>query len=88
MKYSLDIYLFKIKYGNNRKRREICSILPIKTQQRGQWRPSVVFNVNFGQISNIVLVFPLTWPSKFRLRDKRIDRSSKSKTKTLVKRPW
>ena len=36
---------------------EICSKL--KTTERHHWRRSVVFIVNFEQISHIILVFPL-----------------------------
>ena len=39
--------------------RQICSELTIKKLERRQWRRSGVFNVNYEQISQIVLVFPL-----------------------------
>ena len=39
------------------KRFEICSKLTIKTPERRHWRHSDVFNVNFGYISHLFLVF-------------------------------
>ena len=39
--------------------RKICSKLSIKAPDRHHWRPSVVFIVNFEQISHIVPVIPL-----------------------------
>ena len=50
------IYLFKVNNGNIRKMCEICSKLTIKTTEQHQWPVPVV---NFEQISQIVLVFPL-----------------------------
>ena len=46
---------------------EICSKLTIKTRKRRQWRRLDIFLVNFGQISHIVLVFPLLNLNKCRL---------------------
>ena len=53
------IYLFKVSNGNN-KTYEISSKLTIKTPEWRHLRRSGVFIVNFGQISHIVLVFPLS----------------------------
>ena len=41
------IYFFKSNKGNTRIICEICSKLIIKTSERGQWRRSDVFIVNF-----------------------------------------
>ena len=53
------IYLFKVNNGHTRTMCQICSELTIKKRERRQWRRSGVFNVNYEQISQIVLVFPL-----------------------------
>ena len=49
----------KLNNKNTRTRCEICSKLPIKTPERGYWRRSGVFIVNFKYISHFVLVFLL-----------------------------
>ena len=54
----LGIYPFKIN-NENITRCEICSKLTIKTLEGRQWHHSGVFIVNFGQISHIILGFPL-----------------------------
>ena len=55
-------YMFKVNSRNIRARCEICLKLTIKTPERGQWRGSGVFIVNFKHISHFVLVFLLlTW---------------------------
>ena len=54
-----DIYLFKVKNRNTRKRCEICSKIMIKTPERRHNRRSSVFIVNFEYISRLVLVFLL-----------------------------
>ena len=55
------------KRNNWTKLSEICSKLTKKTERR-QWRCSGVFIVNFGEISQVVLVFSLLiWASKCRL---------------------
>ena len=54
--YPTGIYLSKFNNRNTRTMCEICSKLTIKTTER---RSSVVFIVNFEQISHIVLVFLL-----------------------------
>ena len=51
-----NIYLFKVKNSNIRKRLEICLKLRVKTLERR----STVFIVNFEHISHIFLVFVLT----------------------------
>ena len=53
------IYLFRVNDWNIRIMCEICSMLTIKAPEWRQWRRSGVYIVNFEQISNIVLVFPL-----------------------------
>ena len=53
------IYLLKVNNRSTRTRCEICSKLTIKTPERGQWRLSGVFNVNFEHISHLVLVLLL-----------------------------
>ena len=50
-----NIYLFKVKNSNIRKRLEICLKLRVKTLERR----STVFIVNFEHISHIFLVFVL-----------------------------
>ena len=59
-----NIYLFKVKNRNTRKRREICSKLKltIKTGERRQWRRSDFFivNFNFEHVSNLFLLFLLS----------------------------
>ena len=57
--YPADIYLFKFDNGNTRTMCEICSILTLRAPRLRRWRPSVVFMVNFEQISHIVIVFSL-----------------------------
>ena len=47
-----NIYLFKVKNKNPRKRCEIWSKLPIKTPER-HWRRSAVFIVYFETISHL-----------------------------------
>ena len=46
------------------KRCEICSKLTIKTLERSQWRCSFVFNINFEDISHLILVLLLLTLSK------------------------
>ena len=53
------IYLFKVNNGNTRAMCEVCLNLTLKTQEWRKWRLSGVFVVNFKQISQIFLVFPL-----------------------------
>ena len=57
--YPFNIYLFKINNRNIGKRCEICSKLTIKALERGHWRRSGVFIVNFEHISHLFLVFLL-----------------------------
>ena len=52
-------YIFKLNNRNNRIRCVICPKLTIKTLERRHWGRSVVFFVNFGHISQFVLVFLL-----------------------------
>ena len=54
-----NIYLFKSKNSSNRKRRQICSKLTIKTKEGRHWRRSGVFIVNFKHILHLFLVFLL-----------------------------
>ena len=42
----------------------ICSVLTIKIPESRQWRRFGVFIVNFEQILDIVLVFPLLYLNK------------------------
>ena len=49
--------VFKVNNRNTRTRGEICSKLTIKIPERGQWRRSGIFTVNFEHISHLVLVF-------------------------------
>ena len=44
------IYLLKVNNRNTRKMCEICSKLTVKTPERGHWRPSGVFIVNFEHV--------------------------------------
>ena len=48
-----NIYLFKVKNRNTRKRREICSKLTRKTPERHHLRRFGVFIVNFKKISHL-----------------------------------
>ena len=48
-----NIYFFKAKNRNTKKRREICSQLTIKTPKRRQLRGSGVFIVNCEHISHL-----------------------------------
>ena len=50
---------FSNSIRNTRTISENYSKLTIETLERRQWRGSGVFNVNFEQISSIVLVFPM-----------------------------
>ena len=61
-RYPANIYLFKVNYGNTRKRCEICSKLAIKTPERRH-----VFIANFEHISHLFLVFPLLTLNKYML---------------------
>ena len=55
--------MFKVNNRNIKKRCEICSKLTIKTPERHQWqwRPSGVFIVKFEHISDLVLLFLLSF---------------------------
>ena len=57
--YPAGIYLLKVNNRNTRTKCEICSKITIKIPERGQWRRSGIFIVNFEHISHLVLVFPL-----------------------------
>ena len=52
-----NIYLFKFNNRNTRKRCGICSKLTIKTPERGDWRRSGVFIVNYRHISHLFWFF-------------------------------
>ena len=54
-----QIFMFKISNRNTRIICEICSEVTIMTAEERQLRRSCVFSVNFEQISQIVMVFPL-----------------------------
>ena len=62
--FPAGIYFFKVNNGNTKTMCEICSKLTMNTPELRQWRRSGVVIVNFEQISNIVLVFPLLTLSK------------------------
>ena len=51
--------MFKVNNKNTRIRSKICLKLTIKTPERGHWRGSGVFIINFEHLSHIVLVFLL-----------------------------
>ena len=51
--FQANIYLFKVKNRNIRKRCEICSKLKIKTPERRHWSRSGVFT-NFEHISHLL----------------------------------
>ena len=53
------IYSLKVNNGNTKITSQICSKLAKKTLKPCCWRCFRVFIVDFEQISNIVLVFPL-----------------------------
>ena len=57
--YQANIYLVKVNNRNTRKRCEIFSKLTIKTPEPRRSRRSVVFIVNFENISHFFLVFLL-----------------------------
>ena len=54
-----NIYLFKVSYGNSRKRCEICSELVIKTPERRYWRRSGVFIEHISQLFPLFLLLTL-----------------------------
>ena len=54
LQFRINIYLFKVNNRNIRKRWETRSKLTIKTPERGQWRRSGVFIVNFEHTSSDV----------------------------------
>ena len=54
-----QIYLLKVNNRNSRTKCEICSKLSIMLLERRHWRRLGDFNVNFGHISHLVLVFLL-----------------------------
>ena len=57
--------MFKVNKVSNK---HLLVMLTIQTPERGQWRRSILFIVNFEQISDIVLVFAfLIWASKYRI---------------------
>ena len=57
--YRTGNYTIKVNNRSARTRCEICSKLTIKTPERGHWRRSGVFTVNFKYILHLVLVFLL-----------------------------
>ena len=61
-----NIYLFKVKYRNTRKKYDMRSKSAIKIQKRCHWHRSCVTVVNFEHISHIFLVFYCwLWTCKF-----------------------
>ena len=56
--------MFKINNRNTRPRCAICSKSTIKTAERHHWHHSVVLNVNFELLSNLVLQW---WKKYFRI---------------------
>ena len=48
--YPVGIYMFKVNNRNTRSKCEICSKLTMKTPERGHWRRSGVFIVNFEHV--------------------------------------
>ena len=65
-----SIYLSKVNNGNTKAMCEICSKLTIKKSERRQWCRSVVFIVNFEQISRVASLLPLQFRTcKCRLKD-------------------
>ena len=58
-------YMFKVNNRNTRTRWEICSKLTAKISERRYWRRSGIIIVNFEQISDLVLVFPLLTLSRY-----------------------
>ena len=58
-KIQWNIYKVKVHNRNTRIRCEICLKLTIKTPERGQWRRSGVFIVNFEHILDLALVLLL-----------------------------
>ena len=64
LKLPTSIHLFKVNNRNAKKMHEMCSKLTIKAtmidnNKERQWRRSVVFIIDFEQISHIALVFLL-----------------------------
>ena len=57
--FSASLYLFKVNSGNPRAMFEICTKLPLKAPEQRHWRCCGFFMINFEQVSQIVLVFPL-----------------------------
>ena len=57
--YPASNYMFKVNNRNARTRREISSMLTIKTPERRHWDRSSVFIVNVEHISHLVLMFLL-----------------------------
>ena len=55
--YPANIYLFKVKNRNTRRRSGICSKLTIKSSERYHWRRFGVFIINFEHISHLFLMF-------------------------------
>ena len=56
---STRIYLLKVNDANTRTMNKICSKLIINALERRHWCRSIIFVVNFEQISRTTLVFPL-----------------------------
>ena len=59
MSQTVSIYFLKVNNGNIKTVFEIRSKLIIKILERRQWHPSTAFIVNFEQISQIALMYPL-----------------------------
>ena len=81
-----DIYLFKVNNESTKTKCETCSKLYIF---KYHWRLTVVFIVNFGQISHIVLVFPsllwINWPLLLTNSSISIPRKAKVKNQQCAK---
>ena len=66
--FAAGIYLVQVNNDNTRTMCEICSNLTIKSPERRYWRRSGVFNINFQQISHIILLLSLLTRIELQVR--------------------
>ena len=88
--YPANIYLFKVKNRNTRKRCEVRSKLTIKTPDRLHWRRPDVFIVNFEHILHLFLMFIFLILNKLmiNLKEKKTEKKENKKTRTQIINIW
>ena len=88
--YPANIYLFKVKNRNTRKRCEVRSKLTIKTPDRLHSRRPGVFIVNFEHILHLFLMFIFLILNKLmiNLKEKKTEKKENKKTRTQIINIW